>query len=223
MPELAVVSAARYDRLWQRHGWGRWADMADYYSLLERKIKETLDDPAKARQVVYEAARLALKRQVLVQQPPIAVRETWRLMNDLEDAIARCEADWVETDRRRSTNLKAQETPETGSRPKRRCAFGEGEADEAVASTHQAARQDRTASRTQAFRANGRYAFADSEEDEAPARPTHDRHMRSDPRSGLRATDRDDRRSADIDEDDEAVARANRATPERLATTPSGS
>ena len=50
--------------------------MADYYSLLERKIKETLDDPAKARQVVYEAARLALKRQVLVQQPPITVRES---------------------------------------------------------------------------------------------------------------------------------------------------
>jgi len=191
--------------------------MADYYSLLERKIKETLDDPAKARQVVYEAARLALKRQVLVQQPPIAVRETWRLMNDLEDAIARCEADWAETDRRKSTNLQARQTRETESRPKRGYASGDGEADEAVATTHRAARQDRTAGRTHASRANGRYA--DSEEDEAPARPTYDRRMRSDPRSGLRATDRDDRRPMDLDEGDEAGARANRATRERQTAT----
>ena len=64
--------------------------MADYYSLLESKIKEALDDPAKVRQVVYEAARLALKRQVLLQQPPITIREGKRILDDLEDAITRC-------------------------------------------------------------------------------------------------------------------------------------
>src|SRR5215467_11877024 len=115
--------------------------MADYYSLLERKIKESLDDPAKVRQVVYEAPRLALKRQVLVQQPPIAVRETWRLLNDLEDAIARCEADWVESDSRKSTHHKAHETRDNVSRPKRRYDPGDGGHDEAASTTDRAPRE----------------------------------------------------------------------------------
>jgi hypothetical protein len=185
------------------------ADMADYYSLLERKIKETMDDPAKGRQVVYEAARLALKRQVLLQQPPIAVRETWRLMNDLEDAIARCEADWEGSGRRKSTGPKRRHDHDDG----------EGEADEAPARRNRAAREDRTAGGTHARRANGRSAFAESEEDEAHTRPTQDRRMRSDPRSGLRNTDRDDRHPVNLDEEDEAVPRANRAAPERQRAT----
>jgi hypothetical protein len=35
------------------------AKMTDYDTVLLRKIRETYDDPAKMREVVYEAARLA--------------------------------------------------------------------------------------------------------------------------------------------------------------------
>jgi hypothetical protein len=73
-------------------------NMPNYYSVLERKIKETQDDPAKMRQVVYEAARLAFKRQVMVQRPPIAIPEARRILSDLEDAIARIEADAIVKD-----------------------------------------------------------------------------------------------------------------------------
>jgi hypothetical protein len=95
--------------------------MADYYSLPESKIKEALDDPAKVRQVVYEAARLALKRQVLLQQPPITIREGKRLLDDLEDAITRCEADWagaVEGNRptSRPMRLRKSDRPRCGPR-----------------------------------------------------------------------------------------------------------
>ncbi len=66
--------------------------MADYYLLLARRVRETENDPAKLRQLVYEAARLALKRQVNLHNPPLASSETKRHMSDLEDAIADTEA-----------------------------------------------------------------------------------------------------------------------------------
>jgi hypothetical protein len=68
------------------------ADMADYYLLLARRVRETENDPAKLRLLVYEAARLALKRQVNLHNPPLASSETKRHMGDLEDAIAVIEA-----------------------------------------------------------------------------------------------------------------------------------
>ena len=43
--------------------------MPDYYSLLVKKITEADNDPAKLRELVYEAARLALKRHVNVHYP----------------------------------------------------------------------------------------------------------------------------------------------------------
>ena len=66
--------------------------MADYYLLLARRVRETENDPAKLRQLVYEAARLALKRQVNLHNPPLASSETKRHIGDLEDAITSVEA-----------------------------------------------------------------------------------------------------------------------------------
>src|SRR5277367_3835964 len=66
--------------------------MADYYAVLTRKIQETSDDPAKMREVVYEAARLALRWQVQEQWPQLSITQSKRQMSELEDAIARLEA-----------------------------------------------------------------------------------------------------------------------------------
>jgi hypothetical protein len=67
--------------------------MMDYYAFLERKIRDASENPAKMREVVYEAARLALRRQMNAQQPPLNFAEFERHMSELEDAIARLEAD----------------------------------------------------------------------------------------------------------------------------------
>jgi hypothetical protein len=69
------------------------AEMMDYYAVLKRKIRDVSEDPAKMREVVYEAARLALRRQVNAQQPPLDSVATERHMSELEDAIARLEVD----------------------------------------------------------------------------------------------------------------------------------
>ena len=65
--------------------------MADYYTLLAQTIRETSEDPAKLRDAVYESARLALKRHLHTQ--PISIAETKRHISDLEEAIARLEAE----------------------------------------------------------------------------------------------------------------------------------
>src|SRR5258705_11159611 len=67
--------------------------MVDYYAVLRRKIRDASEDPAKMREVVYEAARLALRRQVHAQRPPLSIVETERHISELEDAIARLEAE----------------------------------------------------------------------------------------------------------------------------------
>jgi hypothetical protein len=175
----------------------------DYYSLLERRIKDTLDDPAELRQVVYEATRLALKRQVLLQQPPITIQECRRLLNDLEDAIARCEADWARSSGEKSTRLKAhaahdqrmRSDPRSGLRGNRQDSgpIDLDEENEAAAKTNWATRESRMAVGTDARRANGRYTFGESEEDDArttQARPTSDMRARRDSQSGVRAADR---------------------------------
>jgi hypothetical protein len=50
--------------------------MADYYTLLTRKIREINDDPAKMREVVYEAARLALRWQVQDEWPRLSITQS---------------------------------------------------------------------------------------------------------------------------------------------------
>jgi hypothetical protein len=190
--------------------------MADYYSLLERMIKEALDDPARVRQVVYEATRLALKREVLLQQPPITIQEGRRLLNDLEDAIARCEADFAESGRQKSNSSRAHETRETESGRIRGYDHG-GEGDDAIIST---APEDRKAGGSDGPRTNGKGALAESqeeEEEEEAAQPAYDRRMRGDPHSALRAN-RQDRGPIELDEDNEPGVRPSRAARERRKT-----
>ena len=90
---LALAGAIRYVRGSEGSSGVKSADMMDYYAVLKRKIRDVSEDPAKMREVVYEAARLALRRQVNAQQPPLDSVETERHMSELEDAIARLEAD----------------------------------------------------------------------------------------------------------------------------------
>jgi hypothetical protein len=66
--------------------------MTDYYTTLIRIIRETSNDRAKLRGVVYEAARLSLRRQLNLQRPPLSFGETKRQLDELEEAIARVEA-----------------------------------------------------------------------------------------------------------------------------------
>jgi hypothetical protein len=67
--------------------------MPDYYTVLAQKIRETRDDPVKIRDVVYEAARLALRWQVQEQWPALSIIQSKSHIRELEDAIARLEAD----------------------------------------------------------------------------------------------------------------------------------
>ena len=74
--------------------------MPDYYAVLDRKIQEANSDPAKVREVVYEAARLALRSQLHEQWPHLSVVESKRHLIELEDAIARMEANATSGSRR---------------------------------------------------------------------------------------------------------------------------
>lgn len=67
--------------------------MPDYYSLLVQKIREAKTDPGKLRELVYEAARLALRRHVNVHYPALSLQDGKRLLGDLEAAIERLEAE----------------------------------------------------------------------------------------------------------------------------------
>jgi hypothetical protein len=69
--------------------------MVDFYSALSRKIQQVQDDPARMREVVYEAARLALRWQVAERGSLSKLGESKRLKTELEAAIARLEAEAV--------------------------------------------------------------------------------------------------------------------------------
>ncbi len=70
--------------------------MPDYYTILAQKIREAEDDPAKLRELVYAAARLALKRHVNLY-PAASLQAGKQLLRDLDDAISRLEAEAEET------------------------------------------------------------------------------------------------------------------------------
>ena len=67
--------------------------MVDFYSALARKIQQVQDDPARMREVVYEAARLALRWQVAERGSLSNMANSRRLKTELEEAIARLEAE----------------------------------------------------------------------------------------------------------------------------------
>jgi hypothetical protein len=67
--------------------------MVDFYSALARKIQQVQDDPARMREVVYEAARLALRWQVAERGSLSKLGDSRRLKVELEEAITRLEAE----------------------------------------------------------------------------------------------------------------------------------
>jgi hypothetical protein len=77
---------------------GEPANMADYYAALTRKIQQARDDPGKMREVVYEAARLALRWQVHEHSSRVSLIESKHHIAELENAIARLEAEAASTD-----------------------------------------------------------------------------------------------------------------------------
>jgi hypothetical protein len=78
--------------------------MPDYYTILAQKIREAEDDPAKLRELVYAAARLALKRHVNLY-PAASLQEGKQLLRDLDDAISRLEAE------AEATSVRAESEP----------------------------------------------------------------------------------------------------------------
>lgn len=74
----------------------------DYASLLSKLIEVVEDDPARIRGVVYELARMKLRRAGLLSNPSISWEEDRRLRLALETAIER-----VETEALRRNRLRA--------------------------------------------------------------------------------------------------------------------
>ena len=94
--------------------------MVDFYSALARKIRQVQDDPARMREVVYEAARLALRWQVAERGSLSAMGELRRLKVDLEEAIARLEAEAAAAALRTGPSPSARAAPLPRPREKRR-------------------------------------------------------------------------------------------------------
>jgi hypothetical protein len=76
--------------------------MSDYYTLLAQTIREAGSDPARLRGLVYEIARLALRRLLNLNFPAINLEDSKRLLSELEMAIERLETEAGGTVRRPS-------------------------------------------------------------------------------------------------------------------------
>ncbi len=90
--------------------------MADYFSLLARKIGPLADSTAQSRQAVYELARKALFNQLRAIQPPVAEQVIQTEGRALDEAIARLE---TEAANARPASPEAAATPQTPPEPKR--------------------------------------------------------------------------------------------------------
>jgi hypothetical protein len=65
----------------------------DYYQVLNNVIQLMMKDPAQMRGLVYEMARITLRREAWNKFPPLAGNALRAHMHTLEDAIARVELD----------------------------------------------------------------------------------------------------------------------------------
>src|SRR5687768_8332329 len=77
--------------------------MPDYASILRRSISALPDSSPEMREAVYQRARAALARQLTAVDPPLSTRDIEAQHQELEDAVARLEADYasahpIETD-----------------------------------------------------------------------------------------------------------------------------
>ncbi len=69
--------------------------MPDYTSILRRSIAALPDSSPEMRAAVYQRARAALARQLTAVEPPLSTREIEAQHQDLEDAVARLEAEYA--------------------------------------------------------------------------------------------------------------------------------
>jgi hypothetical protein len=69
--------------------------MPDYASILRRSIAALPEPGADMREAVYQRARAALARQLTAVDPPLSTREIELQHQELEDAVARLEAEYV--------------------------------------------------------------------------------------------------------------------------------
>jgi hypothetical protein len=88
--------------------------MKDYDAILRRIILEAENDPARMREIVYEAARLTLRRQINLHKPPLSSSESKRKQIELDGAIARVESGILAA-RRSSESQNAATIVDTGS------------------------------------------------------------------------------------------------------------
>ena len=65
----------------------------DYHSVLTNVIQMMMKDPAQMRGLVYEMARITLRREAWNKFPPLKGEQLRQHMHTLEDAIARVELD----------------------------------------------------------------------------------------------------------------------------------
>jgi len=72
--------------------------MPDYASILRRSISALPDPSAEMREAVYQRARAALARQLTAVDPPLSTREIETQHQELEDAVARLEAEYAPDD-----------------------------------------------------------------------------------------------------------------------------
>ncbi len=69
--------------------------MPDYTSILRRSISALPEPSPEMREAVYQRARAALARQLTAVDPPLSTREIEAQHQELEDAVARLEADFA--------------------------------------------------------------------------------------------------------------------------------
>ncbi|MGC1861595.1 MAG: hypothetical protein WA733_10830, partial [Methylocystis sp.] len=92
--------------------------MADYYSLLARKIGPFADSTAQSRQAVYELARKALFNQLRAIQPPVAEQVIQAEGRALDEAIARLETEAASAKPASPEAAAPQTPPEPKREPK---------------------------------------------------------------------------------------------------------
>jgi len=85
--------------------------MADYYSLLARKIGPLADSTPQSRQAVYELARKALFNQLRAIQPPVAEQVIQTEGRALDEAIARLETEAASKAKPESAPVSASHAP----------------------------------------------------------------------------------------------------------------
>jgi hypothetical protein len=69
--------------------------MPDYASILKRSVSALPDPTPEMREAVYQRARAALARQLTAVDPPLSSREIETQHQELEDAVARLEAEFA--------------------------------------------------------------------------------------------------------------------------------